>query len=143
LKLEGEYRDDLLERSANQFYYRSQAIAAFVKGLLRIDPNSLVILVSDHLPALTYGPNTYRELNYLAGVEKDIHLNRIFFIENSKVVRYSTINHYEVPQIILNYVTQGQYCKDGHCGFTSGDTSDEEKTAYREEYLTIMARAML
>ncbi len=143
LKLEGEFHDDLLERSANQFYYRTQAVAAFVKGLLRIDPNSLVILVSDHLPALTYGPNTYRELNYLAGVEKDINLNRIFFIENSKVVRYSTINHYEVPQIILNYVTQGQYCKDGHCGFTSGDTSDEEKTAYREEYLTIMARAML
>ncbi|OHB25895.1 MAG: hypothetical protein A2X84_05270 [Desulfuromonadaceae bacterium GWC2_58_13] len=141
--LQGDFRDDQLERAANQHYYRSQAIAAFVKGLTRIDPKSLIILVSDHLPPLTYGPNTYRNFNYLGGVDNDIHLNRIFFIENGKAVQYRTIHHYELPRVVLNYVTRGQYCRDGENCVETDSSSEENSTAYREEYLTIMARAML
>ncbi|WP_432823952.1 hypothetical protein, partial [Trichloromonas sp.] len=141
-RLQGDFYDDQLERAVNQHYYRSQAIAAFVKGLTRLDPKSLIILVSDHLPALAYGPNTYRALNYLGGVDEDIHLNRIFFIENGKVVQYKTIHHYDLPKIVLNYVTRGQYCQSGNCSESKG-TTEKSTTAFREEYMTIMARAML
>ncbi|MDY0268847.1 sulfatase-like hydrolase/transferase [Trichloromonas sp.] len=142
VRVEGASQVGQLERAVNQYYYRTEAIAEFVQGLMRIDPESLVILVSDHLPTLDQGPTTYRSLNYLAGVEGDIHLNRIYFIENGQVTRRRTINHYDVPQIILDYVTRGEYCRDGDCDFTPEETP-EEKTVYREEYLTIMARAML
>ena len=142
VRVEGAPQVGQLERAVNQYYYRTEAIARFVQGLLRIDPESLVILVSDHLPSLDQGPLTYRALNYLAGVEGDIHLNRIYFIENGKVTRRRTINHYDVPRIVLDYVTRGEYCREGDCDFTP-EESPEEKTVYREEYMTIMARAML
>ena len=142
LRVEGAPQLGQLERAVNQYYYRTEAIARFVQGLLRIDPESLVILVSDHLPSLDQGPVTYRSLNYLAGVEGDIHLNRIYFIENGKVTHHRTINHYDVPRIVLDYVTRGEYCQDGDCDFTP-EENPEEKTVYWEEYMTIMARAML
>lgn len=142
LRVDGAPQLGQLERAVNQYYYRTEAIARFVQGLQRIDPESLVILVSDHLPSLDQGPLTYRSLNYLAGVEGDIHLNRIYFIENGKVTRHRTINHYDVPRIVLDYVTRGEYCQDGDCDFTP-EESPEEKTVYWEEYMTIMARAML
>lgn len=142
LRVEGAPQLGQLERAVNQYYYRTEAIARFVQGLQRIDPESLLILVSDHLPSLDQGPVTYRSLNYLAGVEGDIHLNRIYFIENGKVTRHRTINHYDVPRIVLDYVTRGEYCRNGDCDFTP-EESPEEKTVYWEEYMTIMARAML
>jgi phosphoglycerol transferase MdoB-like AlkP superfamily enzyme len=141
ITLQGDYHDDQLERAVNQYYYRSQAVAAYVKKLTKVDPDSLIILVSDHLPPLTYGPNTYRAMNYLNGVENDIYLNRIYFIENGKPTKFNTIHHYDLPQIILNYVTRGDYCKEEYCGFEEAQT-EAGKMAYRDEYMTIMARAM-
>jgi phosphoglycerol transferase MdoB-like AlkP superfamily enzyme len=142
VRLESDFYDEQLERAVNQYYYRTQAIAAFVRGLTRLDPKSLIILVSDHLPPFAYGPDTYRNLDYLGGVEKDIHLNRVFFIENGKAVPYRTIHHYDLPKVVLNYVTGGQYCGTGDCGFNAVE-ADGSTAAYQEEYLTIMARAML
>ena len=142
IEMQGNVRDAQLESAVNQYYYRTEALAAYVRELLKVDPKSLIILVSDHLPPLTYGPNTYRDLNYLGGVEDNLHLNRIYFMENGRPVQFSTIHHYDVPRIILNYVTQGKYCQEQTCDFTRKDGHLSDKDAFREEYMTIMARAM-
>jgi len=141
IDMKSSFNDDQLKRSANQYYYRTKAIADYVQGLLQVDPQSLIILVSDHLPALTYGPNTYRDLNYMGGAPDAIHQNRIFIIENSRAVQYSTIHHFDIPRIVLNYVTKGQYCQDHACNFKSEDVI-VDKNDYRDEYMTIMAQAM-
>jgi len=143
VEVQSQLKDDQMEREANQYYYRTKAIATFVKGLIAVDPKSLIILVSDHLPPLTYGPNTYRDLNYLGGVKDAILKNRIFFIENGKAVQYSTIHHFDVPRIVLNYVTKGKYCQEHTCDFKSNDEPTIDKTAeHRDEYMSIMAQAM-
>lgn len=144
VEIESDLKDEQFERSANQYYYRTKAIASFVKGLVAIDPQSLIILVSDHLPPLTYGPNTYRDLNYLDGAKDAILQNRIFFIENGKAVQYSTIRHFDIPRIVLNYVTKGAYCQDHACNFKAeeDDAAPEQTAAYRDEYMSIMAQAM-
>jgi len=141
--VEGKIRDEQLERSANQYLYRTKALATFVKGLIAIDPSSLIILISDHLPPLSYGPNTYQELNYMGGVKDAIHLNRVFIVENGKPLQYNTIHHYDIPQIILNYASQGQYCQEHTCEFTSkvGAVSDTTSDQH-DEYMSIMAQAM-
>ncbi len=132
IEVAGGPEDEQLERAVNQYYYRTQAIAAFVKELVRIDPKSLIILVSDHLPPLVYGPNTYRDYDYLGKREEYLYLNRIFFVENGRSVEYNTIHHYEVPRIILNYVTRSSKRRLG--------TFDS--AAYHKAYMTIMAQAM-
>ena len=137
----GAFRDDQLERAVNQYYYRTEVIAAYVKELMRIDPGSIIILVSDHLPSLTYGPNTYKDLQYLGNTEDSIHLNRIYIVENGRAVRYDTIHHYDVPRLILNYVTQA---KSSQTFTVNADPQDKQiaMSGLREQYMTIMAHAM-
>ena len=50
IRTRSAHEDDHLQRSTNQFYYRSEAIARYVNELLALDSNSLIILVSDHVP---------------------------------------------------------------------------------------------
>lgn len=140
LTMLGKSRDEGLEKSANQYYYRTEAIAAFVKGLIAADPQSLIILVSDHLPSLS-GINAYKDLNYLGGAVESTFLNRIFIIENGRPVRYNTIHHFDIPRIILNYATRGKYCQEHDCDFMTKDTPFA-RNACRDDYLDIMSQAM-
>jgi phosphoglycerol transferase MdoB-like AlkP superfamily enzyme len=140
IKMLGKHWDEGLEKSANQYYYRTEAIAAFVKGLIAKDPHSLIILVSDHLPSLS-GGDTYKELNYFDGSKAATRLNRVFIVENGRPVRYSTIHHFDIPRIILNYATKGKYCQEHDCDFATHDTPFA-RNAYHDDYLDIMSRAM-
>ena len=133
--------DDHLQRSVNQYYYRTRAIADYVNELMRIDPDSLIILVSDHLPPLRYGPDTYRNLNYLGKKEGYLNLNRIFFVENGRGVRYNTIHHYDIPEIILGYVTRTEKERKSLRSFAASNDPDD-LAARRKAYMTIMAQAM-
>ncbi|MBI5551899.1 MAG: sulfatase-like hydrolase/transferase [Desulfobacterales bacterium] len=134
----GKFPDDQLERAVNQYYYRTEVIASYVKELVRIDPRSIIILVSDHLPSLTYGPNTYADLRYLDNAKDAIHLNRIYIVENGRPVRYDTIHHYDVPRIILSYLTQN---KVKHTLAVNAE-NHADPTHQREQYMTVMAHAM-
>ncbi|OIP44459.1 MAG: hypothetical protein COZ12_08870 [Deltaproteobacteria bacterium CG_4_10_14_3_um_filter_60_8] len=141
IEMLGDVRDEQLERVVNQYYYRTEALAMYVKELMRIDPKSIIILMSDHLPSLTYGPNTYRDLDYLGKTEDYIHLNRIYIVENGRVVHYDPIHHYDVPRIILSYVTHAKFVQHG---VVKADAvhAHLDHIDYREQYMTIMANAM-
>jgi phosphoglycerol transferase MdoB-like AlkP superfamily enzyme len=140
IKMLGNFQDEGLGKAANQYYYRTEAIAAYVKGLIAADPKSLIILVSDHLPSLS-GGQTYKDLNYLGGSVDATFRNRIYIIENGRPVRQNTIHHYDIPRIILNYATRGKYCQEHDCNFTTNDTLIA-KNASRDDYLDIMSQAM-
>jgi phosphoglycerol transferase MdoB-like AlkP superfamily enzyme len=140
LKLVSRHRDPTLERVANLFYYRSQAVAAYVERLKKIDPRSLIILVSDHVPPLQ-GLTTYKKLRYLDNRKDNLHLNRILFIEDGRVRTHATIHHYDVPKIILNYLSQGQYCRENLCGF-NGNKLLADRDGLRNDYLRLMAHAI-
>lgn len=140
LKLVSRFRDPQLERVANQFFYRSEAVADYVKNLLEIDRNSLIILVSDHLPPLQ-GLTTYHKLRYLDNRENNLHLNRILIVEDGKVKRYATIHHYDIPKMILNYLTAGEYCRQNSCGFAENRLLSDREELY-DQYMRLMAHAI-
>ena len=140
VKMLGSYQDEGLEKAVNQYYYRTEAIATFVKGLIAADPKSLIIIVSDHLPSLS-GSKTYQDLNYLGGTVDATFLNRIYIIENGRPARQNTIHHYDIPRVILNFATRGKYCQEHDCNFTAHDTP-VARNAFRDDYLDIMSQAM-
>jgi phosphoglycerol transferase MdoB-like AlkP superfamily enzyme len=140
LKLVSRFRDPQLERVANQFFYRSGAVADYVKNLLEIDRNSLIILVSDHLPPLQ-GLTTYHKLRYLDNREGSLHLNRILIVEDGKVKKYATIHHYDIPKMILNYLTAGEYCRQNSCGFAENRFLSDREGLY-DQYMRLMAHAI-
>jgi phosphoglycerol transferase MdoB-like AlkP superfamily enzyme len=126
--------DDLqLLRAANQYWYRTQAIAAYVRGLIKLDPNSLIILVSDHVPPLDRGTGSYKDFRYLDNIDDSIHMNRILVVENGKVVRHQTIHHYQVPSLIYDYLTEDKFCAQHNC-----DPSADER---KDQYMLLMSRA--
>jgi phosphoglycerol transferase MdoB-like AlkP superfamily enzyme len=140
LKLKSSFKDPQLERAANQFFYRSEAVASYVNRLLEVDAKSLIILVSDHLPPSQYGRTSYRKLRYLNNREDNLHMNRILIIENGTVKKYVTVHHYDVPAIVLNYVTNGAYCREHSCGFAE-NTFVDDRLERHDEYMHLMAHA--
>jgi len=140
IETKGVIKDGFLEHCANQFYYRTEALAEFINGIKKVDPESLVILISDHLPGL-YGPNTFEKLNYAGGEKDQLHINRVFFFENGKAIHYNTIHHYDIPDIILNYLSGGSYCDTQGCQFKTPEKQVAVEE-YDEAYMAIIANAM-
>ncbi|MFH2123350.1 MAG: LTA synthase family protein [Pseudomonadota bacterium] len=144
IKLISDQKDEQLERAVNQHYYRTEAIAKYVRGLLKIDPQSMIILVSDHVPPLTFGPLTYKKFQYMKNIENSIYYNRIVIIENGKTMQYDTMHHYDIPNVIANYLTDGVYCRNNQCNFDKKTLPGQaDPTDSRDNYMTIMAHATM
>jgi phosphoglycerol transferase MdoB-like AlkP superfamily enzyme len=133
LKMNAPHDDQQLLRAANQYWYRTQAIAAYVRGLIKLDPNSLIILVSDHVPPLDEGIDSYKDFRYLDNIDDSIHMNRILVVENGKVVRHNTIHHYQVPSLIYDYLTGEKFCAQQNCDPSAAEREDQ--------YMLLMSRA--
>jgi phosphoglycerol transferase MdoB-like AlkP superfamily enzyme len=140
IELHSDYPDDHLTRATNQFYYRTEAIASYVNSLLSMDPDSLIILVSDHVPPLRNGPNTYKALNYMDGVEKANYHNLLAIIDRGQPQVWPLIHHYEIPAMVLNYLSNGFYCREHGCSFTDKAGATYERDLVNA-YLRLMAHA--
>ena len=140
ITLVSSYPDDHLTRAVNQFYYRTEAIANYVKQLLVIDPQSLIVLVADHVPPLRNGPNTYNALRYMDNSERAYYYNRLAILENGTPRVYPSMHHYELPPLILDYLSDGAYCREEPCAFVNGEQRESRET-YRQRYLKMLAHA--
>ena len=140
LKMSSSFKDAQLERSANQYFYRSKAVADYVGHLLELDAKSLIIVVSDHVPPGQFGKTSYEKLLYLNNKIDSIHMNRILIIEGGKVKKYPTIHHYDVPAVILNAITEGAYCRTHSCGFMANKLLDDRQERH-DDYMRLMAHA--
>ena len=140
VEVQSGYQDDHLQLTTNQFFYRSQAVARYVNELIKLDKNSLIILVSDHLPPLDNGTQAYEELRYMDNMENAYYYNRLMIIENGSPVVYKDMSHYDLPDVVYDYITGGQHCSQKACAFLDGNTTQERWT-FLEKYLTLMAHA--
>ena len=140
IQVKSDYPDDHLQRSTNQFYYRTQAIAKYIKELIKLDKNSLIILVSDHVPPLRNGPNTYRELDYMGNIANYFYYNRLMIIDNAKPVVYRNIRHFDMADIVYNYITDGDFCRQKSCAFLE-KTPMQERESFLDQYYSLMAHA--
>lgn len=140
IQVQSDYSDDYLQRSTNQFFYRTKAIAQYVAELIKLDKNSLIILVGDHLPPLGDGPDSYKALQYMDNVENSHYINRLMIVENGSPIVYKDMSHYDLPDVVYNYISGGQYCRQKPCAFLDGNTT-KERWSFLEKYLTLMAHA--
>ncbi|MBI1423909.1 MAG: sulfatase-like hydrolase/transferase [Gammaproteobacteria bacterium] len=139
ITLKSTYPDDHLTHASNQFYYRTQALAQHINALIKMDPHSLIIFMSDHVPPLRNGPNTYNALHYMNNIQDSIYYNRIAIFVNGKIRKYPTLHHYDVYAVILDYLTDGAYCKEQACAYLQPEQKPRE--AYLPAYLRLMAHA--
>jgi phosphoglycerol transferase MdoB-like AlkP superfamily enzyme len=140
LKMLSKFKDQHLERAANQMFYRSQAVAEYVNRLLELDEKSLIIVVSDHTPPGQYGRKSFQKLGYINNKDESLYLNRIMIIEDGKVKKLATIHHYDIPAVVMNSISNGAYCKEHTCGFTQNKLLDDRMDRH-DDYMRVMAHA--
>jgi len=106
--------NDEYQRATNQIYYRTQALAAYLEKLIKLDPNSLIIIMGDHVPKLA-GTQFYKDMGYRHNEEAGFHKPPAFYIVNSQFVKKDDTHQYDLMTIMFDYLTDNQYCKNYPC----------------------------
>ena len=133
LQMKAPHDDEQLLRAANQYWYRTQAIASYIRGTDPAGSEERDPTVSDHLPPLDEGTKSYKDFRYLDNSNDSVHMNRILVLEDGKVVRLKTIHHYDVPSVIYDYLTGQRFCAQHKCDLTSAERADK--------YMLLISRA--
>lgn len=126
-----------VESVLNQHYYRTQALTRYLKGLMALDPEALIVVVSDHLPPLQYGTKAYDTLGYLPEHPDKLHANRMLVFRGGRPEAHPQFTHFNIYRLILDFVTDGAYCKVQPCRFDQ----PVDKETLREDYHIIMGLA--
>jgi len=127
--------DPELATVINQHYYRSLAVAEHVESLMALDPEALIIIVSDHLPPLKEGIAAYQRLGYLGNADDAHHRTLLSVLQNGRPVPQGELHHYDVPNLVYNFLSDGKYCESGRCPVRTEDQ-------LRDGYLQVMAHAI-
>ncbi|EKD36663.1 MAG: sulfatase, partial [uncultured bacterium] len=89
-----------------QFYYRAEAVADYLKKLREIDPKSLILVTSDHLPPLDGGPKTYKNFGYTLTANDEYRQN-IWLYDGPQHKKLAWPDHYyEYMDFILDILTE-------------------------------------
>ena len=89
--------DDKVIRIANQFYYRTKAIATYIEQLMALDRNAIIFVTSEHLPPILSDKTIYK-LNNKSNVS--------LFFNNGKTMDVSGKMYYELPWFIWDQLTE-------------------------------------
>ncbi len=90
------HQDARVERVANQFFYRTKAVADYIEQLMLIDPDSIIYITSDHIPPLLGDTISYK---------LDKYMNIALLIEDEHAVDVSGKKYFEIPWLIWDEIT--------------------------------------
>ncbi len=94
-----------------QFYYRAGAVADYINRLRKMDPDSLILVTSDHLPPLDGGPWIYETLGYSLEDGGEFRQN-IWFYYGPKNKNIAWPDHdYEFMDFLLDNLTEDRICR--------------------------------
>lgn len=111
----GVGRNSQTYMALQQFYYRAEAVADYLKKLREIDPESMILIVSDHLPPLDGGPRFYEKFGYTLSEQGEYKQN-IWFYEGPQHKRLAwPDHHYEFMDFILDVLTEERICMQVAC----------------------------
>lgn len=98
-----------------QFYYRAGAVADYLQKLREIDPDSLILIISDHLPPLDGGPRVYKKFGYSLTANGEYKEN-IWFYDGPKPKNSVWPDRdYEFMDFILDILTEERICRQVVC----------------------------
>ncbi len=139
IRVMADTNDEHFRLAVNQHYYRTQAMARYIEAIHKMDPNGLIVFISDHVPPLLKGNESYKALRYLNNEPGGTFKNRLLIFVDGKPTTLPTIHHYDIPSLVLNYVTSGRYCTDRVCNL-QGERKTRDQ--YRGDYLRTIAHAI-
>jgi len=137
MRFEPPTDDKFLQRITNITYYRTGPLADYLDWLRKTYPKSLIVAVGDHVPGLQSGPDSYKQMGYLDNIKDSIYHTNLLVIENGKPKKLPTINHFGIPYLVYDYLTDGAFCKAFECPIYY--PYDKERLRDRYRYLVAEA----
>ncbi len=101
--VEVEHEDERVRKIANQFLYRTKALASYIKQLQEIDPDSIICIVSDHLPPILWDGTQY---------QLDQEMNIAILIDGKKPVDTDGKEYYKLPWLIWDRLFEREHTVD-------------------------------
>lgn len=115
VEIVGVDRNSQTDLAIQQFYYRAGAVANYLKKLRAIDPQSLILVTSDHLPPLDGGPRVYQKLGYTLTANGEYKQN-IWFYDGPQGKNLAWPDYYyEFMDFLLDVLTEERICKQVVC----------------------------
>jgi phosphoglycerol transferase MdoB-like AlkP superfamily enzyme len=112
---------------ANQYFYRTRAVESAVTSIYKRDPDAMVLVVSDHLPAIEGSVDQYKAMGY-----SDVYKNVYYLWDKGEPIKIdSHVNHYDLIWLVLSRMLPTQ-CLEENCFPLSAS----------ERYEQVMAHAM-
>ncbi len=116
--------DDDLQKIANQMLRRTEALDAFVRGVIEADPHSIIVLVADHLPSLPNGISDYARLGYqsrrkLPASQRELgpYENFLLVFVDGAPIKLPPMRHFDLSHWVLDRLSHGAHCKAHRCDF--------------------------
>ena len=130
VEIVGVEKNSQTDLAINQFYYRAAALADYLKKLKALDPKSLIIVSSDHLPALDGGPRLYQKFEYSLTADGEYKEN-IWFYDGPERKKLSWPSHYfEFMDFILDVLTEERICRQIACKNREKWSSEKTISSY-------------
>jgi phosphoglycerol transferase MdoB-like AlkP superfamily enzyme len=126
----GVDRNSQTDLAINQFYYRAAALADYLQKLRKLDPTSLILVTSDHLPPLDGGPRVYKEFGYSL-FAKDEYKENIWLYDGPESKKVAWPDHYyEYMDFLLDVLTEERICQQVVCKNRQTWTSEKITASY-------------
>lgn len=136
LKVKASIDNELVQRITNEYVYRTRALDTYLKNLISLDPDSMIMIISDHLPPLDGLRGLYQTEGFQKDMEAPLHQNLVYMIDAGQPIQFTGTHHYQLAGFALDKMTKGKYCEKAKC---SVDIDDPLLTA---QYNEIMAFAV-
>lgn len=130
VEVEGVGKNSQTYLAIQQFYYRAEAVADYLQKLRKVDPNSLIVITSDHLPPLDGGPRVYKNFGYNLS-ENGEYKQNIWFYDGPQHKRLAwPDHHYEFMDFILDVLTEERICTQVVCKNRESWPDEKIKASY-------------
>jgi hypothetical protein len=93
------HSDERVPKIANQFYYRTKALADYLEQLIALDPDSIILVTSDHLPSILGEDIVY---------QLDNKINIGLLIAQGKTHDISGKKLYQLPWLLWDLLAANQ-----------------------------------
>jgi len=115
-----------VENYLNCYLSTSHSVREYIRKINAIDSNSIFLILPDHLPPLKSPKLTKMGINQFSnsnielkegGVQNNIdlsiangHINYGYLIHGGKILREKNFAYYEIPEILIDMVSNGELC---------------------------------
>lgn len=80
-----------IQNAVNQLYYRTDHLQQYLQAIHELDANALILVVSDHLPAIFPAESDYR---------LGLYDNFVKIFDGGEELKFPLVHHYELPYLL-------------------------------------------